>query len=385
MSSEDMIEAGQNRKMASTAKYRSIFAALFLASLVGDAAVAATPPCTDEMAWEKPGSWSARGEDDLAMADRSYPKAQYPVAFAKADRVVALLRQAIPNLNGVEARSYRSIRGASYTKNGALKYGVNALFRGYYCVPDTPSFPQVRGQIRLGDETGTWIYVDFNNFSWLANDKLRVQGDDLYTKSGRVFFYFPKQDGEWKGLPLLSPILFRGNAFQGMGYKDEAVIIAPPGRPPYRFITREEFLEARARQVRRKLEILAERERNPRSARIPPPDGRGRAQRENELQRIEAALAALSPAERKAEAIVSNPHVIPGDAEKVFTTEAEGGRRVFIITRNFFDKSLPRHAVQFITVYWKWDVGSNSTAKARVIRQFKENLDVPALRALLDR
>ncbi len=355
------------------AKYRSIFAALFLALLAGDAAVAGTQPCTDEMAWEKPGSWTVWTEDDLAMPGRNYPKV-HPIAFAKTDRVVALLRQAIPNLNGIEARPNRSIGGSSYTKNGALKYGINALFLGYYCVPNTPSFPQVRGQVRLGDETGTWIYIRFNDFYWLANDHFRLS-KDLRTKGGGVLFFFPKQDGEWKGLPLLRPMLFGGDPRQGRGVKEEAVIITPPGRTPYRFITREEFLEARARQVRKKIDTL-------------PPSPR-RAQHvaplESELQKINAALAALSPEERKADAIVHNPYVVPGGREKVFATEAEGGRRVFVISARFFDKNLPRHAVQFITVYWKWDVDPRYPAKERVMRQFKENFDVQALRALLDR
>jgi hypothetical protein len=191
----------------------------------------------------------------------------------------------------------------------------------------------------------------------------------LRSKGGGVLFYFPKQEGEWKGLPLLSPVLF------GAGLREEAVIIAPPGRTPYRFITRGEFLKAHARQVRKKIDAL------PPSARRAPHV----AALESELQKIEAALAALSPEERKADAIVRNPYVVPGGREKVFATEAEGGRRVFVISARFFDKNLPRHAVQFITVYWKWDVGPNNTAKLRVIRQFKENLDVQALRAMLDR
>ncbi len=354
-------------------KYRTIFAALFLALLAGDAAVAGTQPCTDEMAWEKPGSWTVQA-DDLDVAERSL-KAQYPIAFANADRVVALLRQAIPNLNGVEARSYRTIRGSSYTKNGALMYGVNSLFFGYYCVPNTPSFPTVRGQVRLGDETGTWIYIHFNDFFWLANERFRVGGNDLRAKGGGALFYFPKQAGEWKGLPLLRSMLFRGDPRQGREIKDEAVIITPRDRTPYRFLKREEFLEARARQVRNKLDKL--------------PQNSSRAQHvaalESELQKINAALAALSPEERKADAIVRNSYVVPGGREKVFATEAEGGRRIFTISAKFFDKNLPRHAVQFITVFWTQDVGPRNVAKARVIQQFKDNLDVQALRALLDR
>jgi hypothetical protein len=117
-----------------------------LAGAAGD--VPAQQACTDEMAWTKAGS-RARSEDDLATADPGFPKTEYPAALRMADRVVALLQQAIPKLNGIEARVYRSIRDRSYTKDGALKYGVNALFLGYYCVPDTPSYPKLRGQIRL--------------------------------------------------------------------------------------------------------------------------------------------------------------------------------------------------------------------------------------------
>jgi len=350
--------------MASMAKHRSIFAALFLVSLAGDAAVAGTQPCTDEMAWAKPGSWTVRAEDDDAMADRSYPKAQYPVAFAKADRVVALLKQAIPNLNGVEARSYRTIRGSSYIKNGALKYGVNALFLGYYCVPNTPSFPKVRGQVRLGDETGTWIYIDFNNFSWLANESEMLR-HGLLAKDGGVapYYYFPKQGGEWRGLPLLVAPAYGVRTFAVRNappsVRAEAVIIAPEGHKPYRFITRKEYLEARIRYEQK--------------------------QKGPDLEMLRAALAALTPEERKADAIVPRSRYLYKDKKKIFATEAEGGQRIFGISARFFDKNLPRHAVQFITVYWKWDVGPNNTAKQRVIRQFKENLDVQALRAMLDR
>jgi hypothetical protein len=41
--------------------------------------------------------------------------------------------------------------------------------------------------------------------------------------------------------------------------------------------------------------------------------------------------------------------------------------------------------VQFITVFWKQDVGPRNAAKSQVIKQLKENLDVQALHALLDR
>jgi hypothetical protein len=341
---------------------------ILLALLAGIAqSVPAQQACTDEMAWTKAGAWATRSEDDLAMADHSFPKADYPLALRKADQALALLKAAIPKLNGIEASGYRSIRGASYTKDGALKYGVDALFRGYYCVPDTPSFPKLRGQVRLGDETGTWIYIRFNDFFWLTNERVMLD-KSLRARGGGALFFFPKQGGEWKGLPLLLPTIHTGQ-------KTEAVVIVPQGRAPYRFITREEFLDARERQVLEKIDKLPQsRDR-----------ARAQATLEGELQKIRSALAALSPEERKGEAIVRNSYVVPGGREQVFATEAEGGRRVFVISARFFDASLPRHAVQFITVYWRWDAGPKNPAKAEVARQFRENFDVQALRAMLGR
>src|SRR5262245_12462127 len=334
---------------------------MLLAGFAG--AVSAQQACTDEMAWSKPGSW-ARVEDDRAMADSSFSKTEYPAPLRMADQTTALLKAAIPKLNGIEAKVHRSIRDASYTKQGALKYGVDAWFFGYYCVPDTPSFPQVRGQVRLGDHTGTWIYIRFNDFFWLTNERVMLD-KTLRTKGGGALFYFPKQGGEWKGLPLLLPAVHSG--------KSEAVIIVPEGKTPYRFITREEFLEARERQVREKIDKLPQfRDR-----------ARVLATLEDELQKIRGALAALSTEERKAEAVLRNPYVVPGGKEKVFATEAEGGRRVFVISARFFDASLPRDAVQFMTLYWTWDANPKDPAKAEVMRQFKENFDMQALRAML--
>ena len=71
---------------------------IVFALLAGGAqCVSAQQPCTNEMAWTKGGSWAARSEDDLAMADSTYPKAQYPVALRKADETIALLKKAIPD------------------------------------------------------------------------------------------------------------------------------------------------------------------------------------------------------------------------------------------------------------------------------------------------
>src|SRR5205807_570786 len=97
--------------------------------------------------------------------------------------------------------------------------------KGYYCVPDTPSYPKLRGQVQLGDETGTWIYIRFNDLFWLANEKVRVS-PDLRAKGGGTLYFFPKQGGEWNGLPVLLPTIHSAQKTEA-----EWIVGSSTGRP----------------------------------------------------------------------------------------------------------------------------------------------------------
>src|SRR5256885_12489117 len=108
--------------------------------------------CTDEAAWQKPGAWS-RAEDTLAN-DRVLLPFVRENALRKADQVLGLVQRAIPQPKGVQAEAYRS-RGVQYTDEGPLKYGVTALFLGYFCVGQTAGNRDMRGKILLGGGTAT--------------------------------------------------------------------------------------------------------------------------------------------------------------------------------------------------------------------------------------
>lgn len=324
----------------------------------------AQTPCTKEEASQKVGTWIKEGSDNFSMADRSFPKAQYPLVLRKADQTIALLEQATPGLKGLEARAYRSIRDGSYTPNGALPFAVTALFLGYYCVPDTPAYPEERGKIRSDGETGTWIYIDFNSLGWLDNERMSL-GKDLRTTSGEMMFFFPKQQGEFKGYTLLLPRLHPE--------KTEAVIITSDGRVPFKPVTREQFLRAREKYYQDRLNDM----RGKLAATAPV-----FRELEGNLAQIAALRAGMSPAELQSQAIIRDQSALP-PRSKVFVAESEGGRRLVTIDRQFFNPSLPRYAVQFITVYWRWQ--DEDPAKAAMIRQFKSNFDFQALRQMLDR
>lgn len=300
-----------------------------------------------------PGSWT-QVEDDLAMADPTFPKASYPLLFKKTDRVIDLLKKAIPDPPGIEARVYRTVRGRSYLKDGALMFGVNALFLGYYCVEDTPSYPKIRGTIQKGGETETWIYIDFNSMSWLGSDSMKL-GEGFNSPKGGRFHFVPKVGGEIAGLPIYLPDVHKND-------RTEAVIIS--SRSPYKPVSKEMFLKARLMQLEPQLVKAAGAPKY-------------RAELEAQQAALAKALDGLSPEEKQEQAIVRGPY----ETKKIFATEAEGGRKIATISGSLFDGQGSRDVIRTIVVYWRWD--PKEPAKAAMIERFKKALDFAALKALL--
>lgn len=74
-------------------------------------------------------------EDDLAMADPTFPKTQFQTILPKAQKAVELIRKAIPNLAGVEARTYRGIRGYPWLTNGTVPFTASV---GFFPIPAFP-------------------------------------------------------------------------------------------------------------------------------------------------------------------------------------------------------------------------------------------------------
>lgn len=302
----------------------------------------AAVPCTKEQAEQTTGKWGT-AEDDLAMADRSIGKAQYPALLAKADRVLELVRAAVPELRGIDAKTQRSIRGDSYVKEGAIKYGGGAKFFAYYCVPERGFAEDVRGKIRLGGETGTQISFAFNSLDWLANEKLYA---GLKTPKGANVLWVPKTVGQLDGVDILAPDIHRGRR------GEEAMFIMPAGRTPYVYLSRGEYVQFRIAGAKRPEEIAA----------------------------LETALAALSEEERKHPAVVKSVYARP-PKEALFVSEAEG-RRLATVDGKLFRAQGDRQAIRMMTIYWTWDL--DAPAKVQAIETWKAKLKVAALSSMIE-
>jgi hypothetical protein len=181
---------------------------------------ASQTPCTKEMAYQTIGRWGKQKMDDLAMADRSIPRGQYPAVLAKADKVIELLKMAHLQFTGIEAAASRGIRDEPDFPGGPVKFRLDVGLFEYYCVPSEGYSPAVAGKVRLGTETGTWIYIYFNSFGWVLENAPGQGGEKL--------FYAPTQIGKLRGMNLLKPSGGR------LDVKQEAVILTPDTQLPYK-------------------------------------------------------------------------------------------------------------------------------------------------------
>jgi hypothetical protein len=322
--------------------------------------------CTDELAWQKPGAWS-RAEDTFP-SDRALPNSARAQALRKADAVVELLKRAIPDPKGLQAKVYPS-RGVQSTEDsGPLKYGVTALFLGYFCVPQTAGNRELRGKILPGGETATWIYIKFNDLSQLVSPI----SNELSLADGSPMFSMPRRVADFKG---------HGHyAWEsGRGVQWEAIVVKGRDMRLTRDVTREDFLRAREEAQRNEIEKLRK------SAAIRPASSRAGIERsvqmyEARLARLAAAREGMSATERQQPAVILNAHM--GNREHMtFAAKGERGERLYALNPEFFDLQLPRHAIQFVTVLLRWE--ANKPPKAEAMHRFRENFDFEALRAML--
>lgn len=308
--------------------------------------VFAQTPCTKETAYQTVGKWGKQKTDDLAMADRSFPKTQYKPVLAKAQKVIDLFMQASPEFKGIQASAKRVIRGDSYLPNGALPFGIDVWYDSYFCVGNDTYKVEMRGKVILFNNYGyTTVY-----FNSLRDVLESVQdGSPFLTTDGEEIFDYKKRLGEFKGFTMIEPMVRREE-------KHEALIITLDNRLPYKPVTREQYLQARIKNYGTS-ELFA-----------------------TDAARLKSMIAGMSSAEKQSPAIIRDITASPSRA-KLFVTEAEGGRHLVTVDKSFFNPKLPRETIQFITVHWNWN--NTDIPKAEAIQQFKQNFDFEALKQMI--
>ena len=327
-------------------KISKIISAFFITQILCLSVFAQTP-CTKEAAYQTVGKWGKQKVDDLAMADRSFPKTQYPLVLAKANKVIELFKQAHPEFKGIEGTAKRVIRGDSYVSGGALPFGIDISYPSFFCVGKENASVEMRGKIILFSNYGFTV-VYFNS---LRNVLESVQdGKPFLTNDGEEIFQFNKQLADFKGLTKIQPTTRDGE-------NHEAIIITPDRKLPYKPVTREKFVQAKIKfyQSQNQGSLFSK-----------------------DIAALNSMLGSMSTAERQSAAIVRD---ITASPNRLFVAETEGGRHLVTIDKSFFNPKIPRETIQFITVHWSWN--ELDIPKVEAIRQFKEKFDFTALKEML--
>ena len=353
------IRLWEEMKMARRASLRSV-SLLACILTVAPGRSLAQAPCTDEQAREKHGHLTLdhQEQDELDRRTRVKPD---PVVLKKIDQAIALLKQALPDFAGATGTYSHRIYDPNPNSH-VLHFSVQVGLFTYYC-PPLDYAPGKKGKINVEGETGTWITIDFNSLGWLVEEASSL-GKEMSTPDGRAIFELPKE-GEFKGRRLFLPDKY--------GTITQVILITAPNHFPFKPVTREEFLQAR--------ESVQQHYLDEARAKVGP-NSPAAKEREGQLEEIRKLHASMTPAELRSQAVVREWSASPS-RRSLFVTEAERGLRLVSVDRNYIDRTLPRSAVQLITLHWRNN--DQDPAKKAAMRQFEDNFDLDALSRLMDR
>ena len=73
--------------------------------------------CNKEVIMNVKGKWTTLA-NNIVYPEKTFPSNQYSQLYTRLDKIANMFQQAYPQPTGIEAKWYRSIRGAAVVKNG---------------------------------------------------------------------------------------------------------------------------------------------------------------------------------------------------------------------------------------------------------------------------
>lgn len=398
-----------------------IVSVLFLFGIFSFKNISAQSACSEGQAFEHSMLW--KNLDNLSMADKNaITKQQYPFIKTRVDKIAEIIKRSYPNPVGLESQLKRRIdgEGEHYEyraelsgKNAPLRYSAEAWFFSLLC--------DKNGKVSREGETGTQVVAHVN---WLEDFMDPVDGnfDGLQLENKQKLYFMPYKVGELQGYPVYNPKLLtfdkrRQESVYDANRPEESILLVKGDRLPVRPVTRQEYLNALKRAEEKSLadaeahlkkmqDVLkesladydkmkfnseAEREKAKAGAKKEVENGSKHSasyisKHKKNIAQIDALLKSFNTDDLNKQAIVHDVSVITtkADIAEEFKKQELKGRPVVTHDFTYFDPKLPRHAVQFIQVFFKYETLVRLIAKPKMIKEVKEKLDLKAMHALLE-
>lgn len=398
-----------------------IVSVLFLFGIFSFKNISAQSACSEGQASEHSIPW--KNLDNLSMADKNaITKQQYPLIKTRVDKIAEIIKRSYPNPVGLESQLKRRIdgEGEHYEyraelsgKNAPLRYSAEAWFFSLLC--------DKNGKVSREGETGTQVVAHVN---WLEDFMDPVDGnfDGLQLENKQKLYFMPYKVGELQGYPVYNPKLLtfdkrRQESVYDANRPEESILLVKGDRLPVRPVTRQEYLNALKRaeeksiadaeaHLKKMQDVLkesladydkmkfnseAEREKAKAGAKKEVENGSKHSasyisKHKKNITQIDALLKSFNTDDLNKQAIVHDVSVITtkADIAEEFKKQELKGRPVVTHDFTYFDPKLPRHAVQFIQVFFKYETLVRLIAKPKMIKEVKEKLDLKAMHALLE-
>ncbi|MBC7934090.1 MAG: hypothetical protein H7Y86_01845 [Rhizobacter sp.] len=352
--------------------------------------------------FKKTGSWkkSSYG-DDIIFPDKTFPAKQYNVLLGRIEKVLPIMKEALPDLGGFDPVWHGSIRGNSFVPTGPIPASFKSMMFTYYCNTSL-------NKIILGDETANVAEIYFNSYGFFCEkmDQWDING---YGKMISIY-QLPDSIGKWKGLTLYEP---KQTAGPGLPI-DRAVVLGHNGQMPWHILTQMQYLtgyknwllksmneqlEGNDTNVKKMKESIASMQASKALTQEQKTSIVGKLEQQlknfqdNSLQKQIGAAEKIYNDKMKpvneyldtatAETLSQKAILATGTEFKgYFAKQGQPGKKLINFTTKYFNTTLHRYVPQFIVLYWRWGLDPSSLKFAK---EMGENFPIEKLKALIDK
>ncbi|MBC7934813.1 MAG: hypothetical protein H7Y86_05560 [Rhizobacter sp.] len=352
--------------------------------------------------FKKKGSWKRDTFGDGGVfSDKTFSADKHVEILNRLEKILPVLKEALPDLGGFELGWYRSITGNSMVANGP----VPALFTGsvftYFC--------NNADKILLGEEASSSLKIYFNSYG-LFGEKLNQW--DINNDGKMVSIYqLPDSIGKWKGLTLYEPKQTGGPGLP----TDRAVVLGHNRQMPWHILTQKQYLTGYANELLKNkkeqvegndtyIQKMKENIASMRASKAFTPE-----QKKSTVEKLEEQLKEFSDNTSKKNIAEAgniykekikpvNEYLDTASAETLtqraildknsiefkgyFAKPGQSGIKLISFTSKYFNPALPRYVPQFIVLYWRW---GQDPPSLKFAKEMDKNFPVEKLKTLIDK
>ncbi len=347
------------------------------------------------------GTWKKTPSgDNIIFPDKTFPSSQYSQVFTRLEKVLPMLKEAIPDLGGFDPVWYRSINSNSLVANGPVPSRFTSYLYEYYCNDNLK-------KILLAVETAAKVDICFNDSHWFENkiDTWNIDGD------GKMIpvYQMPDTLGKWKGSRVYE-------LKQSAGTTERIVVLGHNREMPWHVLTQKQYLTGYKNHLERKrkeqldghntyIKKARENIANMQTSKALTAD-----QRKSIVEKLEKQLRDFENTTLQKQIAATekmyndqvkpvNDYVDTASSETLsqqavldvksniafkgyFVRQGNAGIKLITFTSSYFNKALPRYVPQYMVVYWRW---SPNPSNLKFAKQFEENFPLEKLQALIDK